>query len=88
MLYNVRNNKFFWYKDGDFVEFKDIEESSLKNYTIYVLDGTVTDNKIVPIAFNNNAKEQSGLSQNKAVWPTAALSWNHRRRSSVLKCHA
>ncbi len=59
MLYNVGNNKFFWYKDGDFVEFKDIEESSLKNYTIYVLDGTVTDNKIVPIAFNNNAKEQS-----------------------------
>lgn len=59
MLYNVRNNKFFWYKDGDFVEFKDIEESSLKNYTIYVSDGTVTDNKIVPIAFNNNAKKQS-----------------------------
>ena len=59
MLYNVKNNKFFCYKDGDFVEFKDIEESSLKNYTIYVSDGTVTDNKIVPIAFNNNAKEQS-----------------------------
>lgn len=59
MLYNVGNKKFFWYKDGDFVEFKDIEESSLKNYTIYVSDGTVTDNKIVPIAFNNNAKEQS-----------------------------
>lgn len=59
MLYNVGNKKFFWYKDGDFVEFKDIEESSLKNYTIYVSDGTVTDNKIVPIAFNNNATEQS-----------------------------
>lgn len=59
MLYNVGNKKFFWYKDGDFVEFKDIEESSLKNYTIYVSDGTVTNSKIVPIAFNNEVESQT-----------------------------
>ena len=59
MLYNVGNKKFFWYKDGDFVEFKDIEESSLKNYTIYVSDGTVTNSKIVPIAFNNEVDSQT-----------------------------
>lgn len=59
MLYNVGNKKFFWYKDGDFVEFNDIEESSLKNYTIYVSDGTVTNSKIVPIAFNNEVESQT-----------------------------
>lgn len=59
MLYNVGNKKFFWYKDGDFVEIKGIEESSLKNYTIYVSDGTVTNSKIVPIAFNNDAESQT-----------------------------
>ena len=59
MLYNVGNKKFFWYKDGDFVEFKDIEENSLKNYTIYVSDGTVTNSKIIPIAFNNDATTQT-----------------------------
>ena len=59
MLYNVGSGQFFCYKDGDYVEIKDIEDNSLTNYTIYVSDGTVTDNKIIPIAFDNKTDKQT-----------------------------
>ena len=38
MLYNVGSGKFFWWDNNTFVEFKDITENSLKNYTIYITD--------------------------------------------------
>lgn len=58
MLYNVGSGKFFWWNDGEYVEIKDITENNLKNYTIYISDGTVTNGKINPIAFNNNITNQ------------------------------
>ena len=40
MLYNVGSKKFLWWNDGDYVEFKDIAESSLKNFTVYLTNGS------------------------------------------------
>ncbi len=45
MLYNVGSKKFMWWNNGDYVEFKDIAENSLKNYTVYFSDGAKTPYK-------------------------------------------
>ena len=58
MLYNVGSGKFFWWDNNTFVEFKDITENSLKNYTIYISDGTITNGTINSIAFNDDITNQ------------------------------
>ena len=58
MLYNVGSGKFFWWDNNNYVEFKDITENSLKNYTIYISDGKITNGKINSIAFNDDITNQ------------------------------
>lgn len=53
MLYNVGSGKFFWWNNGDYVEFKDITENSLKNYTVYITDGAKN-----PYAFDDITKQK------------------------------
>ena len=53
MLYNVGSGKFFWWNNGDYVEFKDITENSLKNYTVYITDGAKN-----PYAFKDITKQK------------------------------
>ena len=53
MLYNVGSGKFFWWNNGDYVEFKDITENNLKNYTIYITDGAKN-----PYAFDDITKQK------------------------------
>ena len=38
MLYNVGSKKFLWWDNGNYIEFKDIEEMSLKNYSFNITD--------------------------------------------------
>lgn len=53
ILYNVGSKKFLWWNNGDYVEFKDIAEKSLKNYTVYITDGAMNS-----IDFNNITKQK------------------------------
>ena len=39
LLYNVGSKKFLWWDNGNYIEFKDIEEKSLKNYSFNLTDG-------------------------------------------------
>ena len=39
LLYNVGSQKFLWWDNGNYIEFKDIEEKSLKNYSFNLTDG-------------------------------------------------
>lgn len=64
MLYNVGSKKFMWWNNnGEYVEFKDIAENSLKNYTVYLTDGKwnpyaidkITEQKVyIYSAYKNN----------------------------------
>ena len=53
ILYNVGSGKFFWWNNGDYVEFKDITESSLNNYTVYITNGAKN-----PYAFDDITKQK------------------------------
>jgi hypothetical protein len=54
MLYNVGSGKFLrWENNADHVEFLDITEKSLKNYTIYITDGAKN-----PYAFEDITKQK------------------------------
>ena len=39
LLYNVGSKKFLWWDNGNYIEFKNIEEKSLKNYSFNITDG-------------------------------------------------
>jgi len=39
LLYNIGSQKFLWWDNGNYIEFKDIEEKSLKNYSFNLTDG-------------------------------------------------
>ena len=53
MLYNVGSGKFLRWDNTDHVEFLDITENSLKNYTIYITDGAKN-----PYAFEDITKQK------------------------------
>lgn len=54
MLYNVGSKKFLWWNNnGEHIEFKDIDENSLKNYTIYL-----TNDKWSPYTLDDVTKQK------------------------------